>query len=362
MKDIQLVISYKDGNVGGHFYTLLNYYKFLSFKGYKCTIVVIGNSNPEIFSTLNVDVMSFRLINKNRRGINSSYAVLTFDNPACTIIRLISINYKINLVNILCGGPNPNNYYLTCNKQICLSFENYEYLKRKRKFDCIKLIPNRVYKNKDVGSHRPDIFENNSQFKILTISRIGNRYFKKLEQSVNLYDLLVEKGFSVELVIIGYIENDEVYQLLLDKASRKAIKIYTEDKYTNKASDFIGQADSVIGTGRGFMEAALQQKIMFCPVDNLKYPSFVNYDNVAELSSKNFSGRSVLDDKIEYDNLCRLDLDNSILNYYEENFNIEYAFNDIKEIIEYKSNVNKNYFLQVISLIYLFFNNVKAML
>ena len=60
------------------------------------------------------------------------------------------------------------------------------------------------------------------------------------------------------------------------------------------ASELIGLADAVVGTGRTLVEAALCKKVLFVPIAGAELPTLVTPENWQQLAFYNFSERSKL--------------------------------------------------------------------
>jgi len=112
-----------------------------------------------------------------------------------------------------------------------------------------------------------------------------------IRQSIIFSRKLREHGITNTLIIIGVIEDPNVYVKLIEFSRFDNIMLLTEPTYTTKASEFIHYADLVVGTGRGFMEAALQGKLMLCPDNANKRLAFIDDSNIDLFFSRNFSGR-----------------------------------------------------------------------
>jgi glycosyltransferase involved in cell wall biosynthesis len=221
-----------------------------------------------------------------------------------------------------CGGPNPKFYYPKSKNLITYSEENFRYFKSKKKYkkSNIYLIPNRVTYSKQDEER---IGELNSTYRLggydyvfLRIARIGNAYKKTIKQLLNLHEKLA-KDFRCCTLIIGSIEDETVYKDL-KKNQQEHVHFITENKYTIKANELIDVADVVLGTGRSFMEAAIQKKLMLATIANSDYPILVNEDNFKQLSGFNFSPRAIINDSNEQKTLSAIQNVLSAKNQYKE--------------------------------------------
>ncbi|MEZ9042783.1 MULTISPECIES: hypothetical protein [unclassified Vibrio] len=372
-KKIAIVIYYFEGHVGGHFYTVKTLTESFVSSGIDCELFVIGKSIPNIYESndFNVTLLSeldFFFKRKKLDNIFEQFDVLhSFDNLSNIFVTSLRLKNKL-LINTLCGGPDPKRpYHLISQNQICLSQENIEYFERSGfKFDRLLLIPNRVsLKNSPLlHSNERELFFHDKSVKIIAINRIGYSFRSKIRQAINFSKLLHDRGVEVELAIVGYIENKDVYNELLETSNPSYVNFYTTQDYTNNATRHIKQSDVVIGTGRGFMEGALLGKVMLCPSQQLDYPVIVTEENFASLFSKNFSGRQEVDEKYEVDKLRSFKLEYyksnlSLARTYEDNFLIDKAIDKYKVI--YSESAEKNRFSVrfFIGYIYVLFKVVK---
>lgn len=350
MKIVYFITASRHGR-GGHYYSLFETACKVS-EHEEVLILSIGiNSSPVLdtfpgryihidytglFSTLR-KVIS--LIRKERPDVLHG-----FDTHSFFYARLISILNKVPAVLTRCGGPNPKNFPI--NKEIIVySIENFNFLKSLKKFRSsnLSLISNRV------SIERQD-YKKISEIKnelrlssptVLRIARITSAYKKSILQSIKLTHMLNEKGIQAKLVVIGAIQEQDVFEELIQYKSDK-IHFLTKDEFTVNASRLIDVADFVVGTGRGFMEAAILNKTMLAPTANTSIPLLVNKNNVLDVFKVNFSPRFYEDRSetamfSEILNACELiggENVNSLTEFANENFSSEKIYD--KHIQIYK--------------------------
>lgn len=311
-------ISSVSNGIGGHYYSLKSTVEALETEN-ECVIVQIGpNRSPVLESMHNVYTIthkkefpiSYKVLKKIKDIISFEKpdVLHAFDIRVLLFVNIFSRAYRIPMITTLCGGPNPV-FFPKVDDLILYSMENQRYFKSKKKFSNLKtyLIPNRVI----APIQDPQSIEKIKQrldpsAKIfLRIARISNLHHKSIKQSINLINRLNRDGIRVQLIIIGAIQNHQVYQEILSMCSDNVI-LLTENEYTIDASRLINVADYVIGTGRSLMEAACCDKILLCPTSNSEIPILIDSDNFLPLFEKNFSERTVLKDLDETLNYSRI--------------------------------------------------------
>jgi hypothetical protein len=114
---------------------------------------------------------------------------------------------------------------------------------------------------------------------------------------MSLVERLNKDGFSCCLVIIGVVENQEIYEELV-RLSDKNVYFINDERFIKNAKELIGISDFVLGTGRSFMEASSLGKIMMAPIKNSKMPLLIQKDNIKQVMDYNFSERFSME---EYD-------------------------------------------------------------
>jgi UDP-N-acetylglucosamine:LPS N-acetylglucosamine transferase len=369
IKVLYLISSNKHGN-GGHYYSLRTTAEALS-DVIEPSIVVIGKTTSPVIESSSIShkyvynngwnniisiVNIIKIIQKEKPDV-----IHGFDWGIPLFGRIASFLFKIPFVNTLPGGGNPTVYYPYVDNLILYSHENYKFFKSNKKFKNtnLYLIPNRVLAVKDDKSRlaelRKEIFRNKKTF--LRISRFAEHYKESIMQAINLVTWLNNKNFDTQLVLIGTVEDQDVFNEIknyLKLNDEKNVFIFTQELFTINASQLIDVADFVIGTGRGFMEASSKNKIMFTPIKGATLPVLIDEENFLRYFDTNFSPRNVLSEEGIKENENKIfDLlsNENKMNetkvfsrkifsqYFDINMKKEY-YRDLYENIEYKNNLN----------------------
>ena len=335
---------------GGHFYSLKVTAESLKQK-VECVIINIGIFNSPVIDSANVKTYNVRFtglnllsaIRKLSRIVRHEKADVfhAFDTNSYFFARLMGSAYKKPVVLTRCGGPNPNRYYPYASDLIAYSTENEDFFKKERKFTTtrIYLIPNRISRFKSdftrIDSIRSRLDSKSKIF--LRISRFSSGYKVSIVQCINLINRLNEDGYLCQLVLIGAIEGKEVFDEIAQFQNEK-IKIFYGDEYTVCANELIDIADFVIGTGRGFMEAASKGKILLTPLMNCKYPLLVTEKNFGKVFATNFSPRNQIenyDEDENYKTIVRVLCDESLMANMKERSKLLFdKFFDIDAVVD----------------------------
>jgi hypothetical protein len=308
---VSCIHSKSNGN-GGHYHSLVTLYKAM-LPTNELLIINIGTNQSNTIEKENIklyNVLSPNLNYKKNKKIISEIiqsekpdVIHAFDHFALFWARVIGVSFKIPFCVTKCGGRNPKHYFPYVKDIILFSNENHDYFKLKAKFnDCeFYMIPNRVFpfesskeRMLDLESHYP---VKNYSFKFLRICRIGNAFKNSILQLMSLVERLNKDGFSCCLVIIGVVENQEIYEELV-RLSDKNVYFINDERFIKNAKELIGISDFVLGTGRSFMEASSLGKIMMAPIKNSKMPLLIQKDNIKQVMDYNFSERFSME---EYD-------------------------------------------------------------
>lgn len=307
---------------GGHYYSLLETARQVA-RHESVKIISIGNAPSPVLSlyegTYNHIVQRFlgltiiEITNYIKREKPS--IIHAFDIESFLFARLASFFTKTPVVLTRCGGANPIRYYPYNDEIILYSKENQYFLEKKSKYRKanLSLIPNRVsikYQDENRIQELRALLSEDSLI-MLRIARISHAYEKSILQSILLVNKLNEASCKVQLVIVGMIQDDSVYENIIKYKSENIIFV-TNDRYTINSSQLIDIADIVVGTGRGFMEAALLNKIMLASNSNLDIPILVTKQRALSVFSKNFSQR------------------------YIANINTDDAFSELTKLIKYE--------------------------
>jgi hypothetical protein len=264
----------------------------------------------------------------------------SFDLESLYFSREAALLCKVPLVHTRCGGANPRRYFPLLRNLIVYSKENAAYFAASRRHGKTKthLIPNRVSEvhrdQERIASLRARQEPNTVTF--LRISRIGEYYRRSLLGSARLVSQLNLRGVRARLLVVGVIQSEAVAADVLSESSGYA-RIVSEDRYTQDAAQLIDIAEFVIGTGRGFMEAAMCGKIVLAPLQNREIPYVATLERLPEFFRQNFSERVILEKTdSEGDELQRIvelcahssvrdDLLANVKKYAREHFDVDAA-------------------------------------
>ena len=318
-------IAYFIGNRGegrgGHFYDLSIISKHLSKKNF-VKVFLFGKKPSPIINDLKnygieVENIFFNGINylSVRNQIIKSIKKGHFDNLHCfdtETFFMVKGAFPISKRKILlskCGGPNPpnNNYPKTDNLHV-MSHENWNWFKDNNQYRAkLFMIPNRAEKivsdDVEIKNIRKKFA---SKITFLRISRVTNHYKKSFEQIIQLANKLVSEGYNVQFVIIGVVQEKQLYLNLKSLVKNDSTVFITDNKHTIQASRLIDGFDFVIGTGRGIMEACSLGKVILTPITESQFPALIDDLNFTQLFNTNFSPRNYLPSFSEEDNLNKI--------------------------------------------------------
>jgi hypothetical protein len=316
---ISSINSQSKGN-GGHYHTLATIYKEL-VKYSDIFIINIGTGVSMTFEKENLKVYNVISDNfnytENKKKIAKIFdsekpnVIHSYDHFALFWARRMADKFKLPFCVTKCGGSNPKVFYPYCKNIVLFSNENYIYFNNNKKFidSNLFLIPNRVVEfstsQERIKQLEAKIPIEKFDIKILRICRIGNAYKNSLLQTINLLNQLTGDGFSCCLIVIGAIENEDIFNDIKGNAAEN-IFFVTEDNYIKNAKELIGIADIVLGTGRSFMEASSKGKIMMAPIKNSNIPLLITQENIEKVMNYNFSERFTLDTYSEDENYAMI--------------------------------------------------------
>lgn len=222
----------------------------------------------------------------------------SFDVTALFFGRVTGLRHGLPVVHTKCGGGNPRRYFPHADSLIVYSSENLEFFQSKAKFTGtpISVIPNRVKRfNCDpekIERLREHLVDGGPCF--LRINRISSSYEQSMMQCIAMVRRLNQDGHVCQLVIVGNLQDSDVLDRIR-KSSDENIHIFMQDDFAVNAKDIIDAADIVVGTGRGFMEAACRGKVLMTPLQGANYPLLVSKENFEKVIRTNFSPRNRID-------------------------------------------------------------------
>lgn len=308
---IFIISCFKNNNTGkgGHFYSLLHVARELS-EDYK--IFVVGDFFPPVYKDQQ-KIVSF--ISSGRRkkilqavhdiGVNKISIVHAFDKTAAGYGDYLSSRIKKPFVVTKAGGKPMPKSVLPFENMVVFQKEDLDNINSRllSKPKKIALIPNRVPAPTYYGYNRKNPFASSSSqvLKILRIARYSNIYLESIIQAIGLHKKLLDEQLPSELVVIGAIQDESVFEYLVKNYKMQNVSFISSSDYTENAADFIVHSDIVVGTGRGFIEGMAHGKMVFFPVRGKSIPCFTNNENYEEAFYKNFSPRIVENNAINVD-------------------------------------------------------------
>lgn len=307
--------------LGGHYFSLMNIAEAVSNKK-EVAIINIGEREASVLKEWKGKLFfikaSFFEIRKAINVLNNlckKYPpdiIHAFDKSSGYFARRASMSCKVPWILTKCGGPNPlhrkrflspSAYYPKAIVQTAFHKNDYDWFKsRLHKPSQLELILARV---KVKFSHRNEFselnyFYNNAEVKISRIARISLLHFSSILKSVKFTQKMCKTGINARLAIIGTVDSNKLYEKL-KQAIGNETKIFTSERFTRKASDFLPLADVAIGTGRSFMEGCAAGCIMMTLVKDSIYPALVTADNIEYFEAQNFSNRTSPNEEVNPD-------------------------------------------------------------
>jgi hypothetical protein len=223
------------------------------------------------------------------------HAVVTFDSKMHGIAVLATSGLaELCFISTKCGGPNPSRLTPDVKNQIVFSQENLNWFKINRPSANLLLLPNRVRLQPPDKDKTAVLSAFHSKPVLMRICRIDGVYDWTIRQGAVLSSALAKRGIAVDFVVIGAAKSEQ--HLSQVKAQAKSIfpntHFYTNEFYTKRAAAFLPCAEYVLGTGRGFMEAAGNNKVMFLVNKGTDLPMFCDERTFPDALRTNFSGRA----------------------------------------------------------------------
>lgn len=274
-----------------------------------------------------------------------------FDTGSVSIMRTVNIFIKKPLIFSKCGGINGGRFIQDADAYINFSEENSDHFRKYKKNDkTIFTLPNRANLIKSdllrINELRINYGISSDEKIIIRISRFHELHERSIMQALELLKLIIDSNFSkkYKLLLIGMPQSPDVIERVKKAAEGYPVQIITEQKFTNRASELLDMADIIVGTGRGVMEAASLNKILFAPVQNSVYPAPVNEENLSSMMYYNFSERNKRGQVTSTEILNHLEKDEEIIKLYSgrifsKYFDIDAVVNDYLKI--YKTTIHQ---------------------
>ena len=318
---------------GGHVHSMLQISNFISeFNDVKIMNLGDGdscvlNASSNFIGSCNVTDLRFifSLNNQFKTKLNGFLPdiIHCFDEYSYFLASHCKLFKSQKFIFTKCGGPSSRNkYWFHADNIILFSKENYNWYQNKKQYSKsnIQLIPNRVKGLSQNELNNRGIEKDLEAFNFVRIGRIGANYKESILSLLSLvnslkFNLNIDKKLII--YIIGYVENEIIFQEIKNRANEQNLKVqFITDERTIQASQLLGLADCVLGTGRGLMEAMSLGIPVLTPVSNNEYPILVTQANFNSLLETNFSPRNYLSNISSFDELSAIaNIVNSEYNY-----------------------------------------------
>lgn len=219
-----------------------------------------------------------------------------FDLKSLWLARLIGYLLGKPVVFNKCGGSNGSDFIPRADAYVLFSGENLQHFQQNRKIGGpIHLIPNRAKKKKQdiarIDSLR-DALGLSGKSIILRISRVNPYYHRTYEQAIALLKSRLQIVPNTVLLFVGFVQDEAFFDQLKKEVEGLPVYFVTESNYTRDAAELISIADACVATGRGVMEAASTNIIVYCPVADAELPVPLNWNTLPQLLHYNFSERA----------------------------------------------------------------------
>ncbi len=304
------VIATQGLGLGGHYRSLETIVKALR-EQVECMVINMGVSLSPVIASIPVTVHHIPFNGLNIVGtVRQVVGILkreqidllnVFGGCPLLVAELASKIVKKPLVFTKCGGPNPvrsHRFYPVFDHMIVFSKENQSFFQSHPRYANteIHFLPNRatqVSSNPEkVAKLRARLAPHKSTF--LIISRFCQVYKRNMCQGVDLVRCLNAEGYPCQLLIVGTPEDPDVVDDIAHLGSGNLVTV-NDTEFTLNASELIDVADFVIGTGRGFMEAASRGKVLLTPLANSPFPLLITKDTFQAAFATNFSPRNQIE-------------------------------------------------------------------
>ncbi|MCF8342742.1 MAG: hypothetical protein K9I82_17325 [Chitinophagaceae bacterium] len=275
MNVVFVITSSEDNAKGGHFRSCLTIAKSLRRKGVNIRILNVGLVLSPIFRQCDVVVdfidikayswpYKFYSFYKNIKDRTKETKVLAFDFFSFFLVRTVCFFTKHPFGYFRCGGPNLR-YFPYSKWVFCFSLESYSCFVGRFPKSIVYLFPNRVEKLTSHSNGKLRRILNNKYPIILRVGRLVTNYADINKTCLNLSRFLHSMNIPHNLVFIGYPENYHSNYFLNFKAEcdlNLNATLLTTPEFTANAALFLSEADLVVGTGRGAMEAIVEKRIV----------------------------------------------------------------------------------------------------
>ncbi|ESA38755.1 hypothetical protein N836_29965 [Leptolyngbya sp. Heron Island J] len=303
MKIVQLIGNFRSNTgKGGHYYSCLSIAEELS-KNHKVRIVSVGKEQPSIYKGNQLCFHQFGEVENLDSIVEKLHSQLQEIVPDILHAYDPKSGYIASHLNHKYGYP----YIVTKPGGACLppsvplypamiAFHREDLDDFSKRLDYPKkvwMLPHRAKPLTRRLLNRESVFQNVAKncLRVLRIGSITARYEGALLQAINITQLLNSRGLSSSLAIVGYVESEAVLNRLRNVAGQET-SFYISEDATISASDYILDADVVVGTGRSVVDGLSARKIILVPVKGSKYPALLNEAKFSHFFDKNFSLRA----------------------------------------------------------------------
>lgn len=315
MKVLFTIWTYNEG-IGGHYQSFISTLNSLDKSKIEYYVINLGNNKAISLYDKEFEVLFYQVSIFNQYHLEKKLkkiielkkidVVHCYDYHSYFFVRKASLPILVTYP----GGSN-NKWFPIVENALMFSQENYHHFSKLSEFKKTRfyLLTNRVDR----------IFQDNQKIKkilaeykssgivLLKVARIGKYYENSIQSSIDIATKLFNEGIDNTLFIIGYVEDENVRNQILNriKNCKNNIHLLTNKYYTSNANSLIQIADILFGTGRGIMEGLSFGKIVLSPVNNGNNHVVVNEDNINFLEFHNFSERAIIKDFEDLTNQIR---------------------------------------------------------
>lgn len=300
------LISARTTGVGGHFFSLRSLVEAIASE-VECRVVNVGRVSAKALANLPVpyeDVLwkrpwlfgAMRRLDRLVRGFRPDL-IHAYDETSLFFARVLALRCGCALLHTKCGGPNPEGYYPRVRHIVLFSHENLAHFAKAARFRAARfhLIPNRV---NEIEADPARIERLRAGVKpgmlvVLRVARIGAFHEHSSLQALALVRQLRAEGLAVCFIQVGVVNDAASLKRIQDNLGDED-RLFTEPAMTRAASELLEGGDLVVGTGRGFMEAASRRRVLLAPLADAPHPVLVTPENFGSLFEANFSARSRL--------------------------------------------------------------------
>ncbi|MCQ4306542.1 hypothetical protein NA645_00900 [Pseudomonas stutzeri] len=307
---VYLIGNFKGSNTGhgGHYYSLREMFQAIN-RSEASAIFSLGQNSPPaldgVAGHVHIEtglIFQFSAIKKILFLLNSFEEAVTvvhaYDSNVAYVGEILAYFLKCPFVLTKCGGGKPRFFYPRTSSLVVFHEADYAYFNRKFPRSEIKLIANRVSRVCYDEARANGLFGEKKKLSFVRICRIGKAYKESIIQAMNLTTFLNDNGLDCQLKVIGFVEDAEIYEHLINNAPPN-VDFYITAAATKNASRLLGYFDVVLGSGRGAMEALSLGKIVLFSIKGEKFPCLYNEFTSSYAEIENFSSRVLIPHELD---------------------------------------------------------------